>query len=82
MLTNTRKVVQKMQQDAAEGKPVIEPIPLDDTQVGQVVEFLKTLTDPCVKSAECLSSWLPDETKDADPNGDLLIIEQSENQQM
>jgi cytochrome c peroxidase len=76
MLTNTRKALAKLQQDAADGKPVIHTVALDDMQVNQLVEFLKTLTDPCVKSRECLSAWIPDEQLDADPNGDLLIAEQ------
>lgn len=36
-----------------------------------LVEFLKTLTDPCVKSRECLSDWIPKATEN-DPDGKTL----------
>lgn len=47
---------------------------LSDTQVTDIVEFLKTLTDPCVKDRQCLSAWILDSTDtDADPNNEQLI---------
>ena len=52
----------------------LSPQNLNDTQVGQLVAFLKSLTDPCTKSASCLSPWiLYDNDTDQDPNGDQLI---------
>ena len=39
-----------------------------DVDVTDLVEFLKTLTDPCVKDRGCLAPWIPD-TSDADPDG-------------
>ncbi len=45
---------------------------LTDTQVGYLVTFLKTLTDPCVKDRQCLSSWILDPEVNNDPNGDQL----------
>ncbi len=37
--------------------------------VQQLVAFLKTLTDPCVKDASCLQAWLPE-----DEQPDLLVF--------
>lgn len=52
----------------------LTPQTLSNNQVNQVVAFLKTLTDPCTKSASCLAPWiLFDSDKDQDPNGDQLI---------
>ena len=43
------------------------------TEVKQLVAFLRTLTDPCIKSASCLAPWiLDDKDRDPDPNGDQL----------
>jgi cytochrome c peroxidase len=33
---------------------------LSAEQVSNLVEFLRALTDPCVKDAECLKPWLAD----------------------
>lgn len=41
-----------------------------ETDVQQLVAFLKTLTDPCVQDAKCLQPWIP---QDAEP--DLLHFE-------
>ena len=47
----------------------LETVHLRDRQVDYLVEFLKSLTDPCVTSRECLGQWIPDTD---DPNGDQL----------
>jgi len=48
----------------------LETLNLSDMQVGFLVEFLKTLTDPCVTDSACLAQWIP--AKDDDLNGDQL----------
>ena len=50
----------------------LETLNLDDTRIGFLVEFLKSLTDPCVKDRECLAQWIPDANIRIDPNGDQL----------
>jgi len=45
---------------------------LSDEQIGNLVAFMKTLTDPCVLDRQCLAPWIPDATVDIDPNGDQL----------
>jgi cytochrome c peroxidase len=45
--------------------PILE---LSDEQIGHIIEFLKTLTDPCVQDRACLAPWIPDATV-ADPDG-------------
>ena len=44
---------------------------LKETDVSYLVEFMKTLTDPCVKDRNCLSKWIPTENEN-DPDGQTL----------
>ncbi len=69
---NTQKALAVLEADRQAGKDVIQNVELTDKQVGQLVEFLKALTDPCVKDNSCLAKWVPDPVTDADPNGDQL----------
>lgn len=39
--------------------------------VKDLVAFMKTLTDPCVKDRECLSPWIPTASSN-DPDGNML----------
>ena len=41
---------------------------MSDNQVDQLVEFLKALTDPCVKDRACMAEWIPD-AGDTNPDG-------------
>ncbi len=70
--TNTQKAVAKLEADRLAGKDVIQSVSLTDQQIDYLVEFLKTLTDPCVKDRSCLAKWIPDPVQNADPNGDQL----------
>jgi cytochrome c peroxidase len=69
---NTQKALAKLEDDRLAGKDVIKNTSLTDVQVGELVEFLKSLTDPCVKDRNCLASWIVDPINDVDPNGDQL----------
>lgn len=69
---NTQKALAKLEDDRLAGKDVIQNVSLTDAQVGELVEFLKALTDPCVKDRSCLAKWIVDPVNDADPNGDQL----------
>ena len=54
-----------------------EPVDVGDTEVAELVTFLRTLTDPCVLDRACLSPWIADpETDDVD--GELLIAVDSD----
>lgn len=39
----------------------LQTIELTDKQIGYLVEFLKSLTDPCTKNRECMSPWIVEE---------------------
>ena len=70
--TNTQKALAALEADRQAGKDVIQNVDLTDNQVGQLVDFLKALTDPCVKDKSCLAPWVVDPTNGEDPNGDQL----------
>lgn len=67
---NAEPALNKLDADRAAGLNVLENADLNETQVSQLVEFLKALTDPCVKDSACLAPWKLDEIED--PNGDQL----------
>ncbi len=70
--TNTQKALAKLEDDRLAGKDVIQNVSLTDEQVDSLTEFLKALTDPCVKDRSCLAKWILDPVNDTDPNGDQL----------
>ncbi len=63
--TNTRKALDELD-------PLIENLILSDHEISDIVDFLLTLTDPCVKDRECLAAWIPDDTG---PDGLGLMAE-------
>ena len=70
MQINTQPALDKLEADRLAGVPVLQNVNLQAIQIIQVVDFLKTLTDPCVKDAECIAKWTPPAAED--PNGDQL----------
>ncbi|WP_263078366.1 FG-GAP-like repeat-containing protein [Endozoicomonas sp. Mp262] len=54
---NTRRALKKLLEDGQMGMPQ-----LSAENISDVVEFLKTLTDPCIKDGKCLQPWLPNES--------------------
>jgi len=79
MTANTQKAIDALQtQGDSSNKTLLKNIELSDQEITQLVEFMKALTDPCVKSRSCLAPWIANAIEDADPNGDLLIaVDQS-----
>ena len=66
---NTERALKRLEQQRKAGKKgVLTDVELTDTQVNDVVEFLKTLTDPCLKDQACLAKWIP-AASDPDPDG-------------
>ena len=68
--TNTQAALEKLEADRVAGLDVLKNTDLSDTQISELVDFLKSLTDPCVKDRACLAKWIPE--TDEDPNGDQL----------
>lgn len=65
---NTQNALNTLAANRLARIPSIENVSLTDEQVGYLVEFLKTLTDPCVTNRDCLAPWIPD-TSGSGPDG-------------
>ncbi len=59
MQENTQNALNKLAANRIAGIASIQIVSLTDEQVGNLVEFLKTLTDPCVTNRDCLAPWIP-----------------------
>ncbi len=72
VLTNTQFHLDQLVLNRATNVPgVHQVVEFTEADVTDLVEFLKSLTDPCVKDRECLAPWIPDNTS-AGPGGDQL----------
>lgn len=68
MLTNTQFALDQLEANrTANVSGVHQNISFTEDDVTDIVEFLKTLTDPCVKDRSCLAPWIPD-AGDTDPD--------------
>ena len=77
--TNTQAALDKIEQDLLAGRLTLQNVALSDQDVENLLAFLNTLTDPCVKSRDCMASWIPDDS-DSDPDGlRLRAYDQNDN---
>ena len=75
---HTNLALQKLLASRAVFDPyVVQNIDLSDTDIDNLVNFMKTLTDPCLKSPTCLAQWIPS-ASDPDPDG-LRLCAKDEN---
>jgi cytochrome c peroxidase len=68
----TQQALEQLQSNRANGIRTVQNIDLTDEQVADLLAFLRSLTDPCVKDRACLAPWIPD-ANDSDPDGLRLI---------
>ncbi|MEE9494263.1 MAG: cytochrome c peroxidase [Gammaproteobacteria bacterium] len=69
MLTNTQFALEQLEANRINHvSGVHQEVTYVENDVTDLVEFLKTLTDPCVKDRNCLAPWIPD-AGDIDPDG-------------
>ncbi len=59
-ITNTQKVLTQLNANRAFGVSPHKNTTATDEQVDDLVSFLKTLTDPCLKDRECIGKWIPE----------------------
>ena len=77
MLTNTQFALDTLAANrVAQLSGTLQNVSLSDTQVADIVEFLKALTDPCVKDRACMADWIPDA---GDSNPDALRLNAVDN---
>jgi cytochrome c peroxidase len=73
MLTNTQFALDQLDANRTNNVAgVHQNVEFSDDDVTDLVAFLETLTDPCVKDRQCLASWIAD---DADGNPDGLRLD-------
>jgi cytochrome c peroxidase len=70
-IANTREALKVLQKNRENGLVTVEDVPLSAGDVGDLVAFLKSLTDPCIQSRDCLQPWIPTRD-DHGPDGLLL----------
>ena len=64
---NTQKALDQWRRLRSLGVQTVTVLDLSDAQVSDLLAFLRTLTDPCVKDRDCLSAWIPgDDLPDPD----------------
>lgn len=69
MQTNTQFSLNQLESNRSNNVTnVLQNITYTDSDVDDLVAFLKTLTDPCVKDRACLAPWIPD-ASDTNPDG-------------
>lgn len=75
MATNTQFALDQLTTNrAANVTNVHRSVTFSENNVTDLVEFMKSLTDPCVKDRACLSPWIPDGT-DTNPDALRLVAE-------
>ena len=67
MRVNTQFAVDQLEANRAALISSVENVALSELQINQLLEFLKTLTDPCVNNRACMADWIPDDA-DSDPD--------------
>ncbi len=74
--THTQSALAQLLHNRANGVKTIVNKELTDDEIADMVNFLLTLTDPCVKDPACLAPWLPDDSL-PDPDGlRLMVVDQ------
>jgi len=69
MLTNTQFALNQLDANRTNNVAgVHQNVTFSEDDVTDLVEFLKTLTDPCVKDRDCLAPWIPG-AADTNPDG-------------
>lgn len=67
---NTQAALAKLAEDQQAGRTPLQTADhlLNTENINQLTAFLKTLTDPCVLSEDCMSAWIPPAGEDPNVN--------------
>ncbi len=69
---NTNLALRQLQQEQNRGTSLFQPVRLNGNEVGDIVNFLESLTDPCTEDISCLNKWIANSLDD-NPDDQLLI---------
>lgn len=78
--SNTKDALSQLNTNRQSGLSTHQNVSFTDTQIDDLVTFLKSLTDPCLKDETCIGQWIPNNVSGVDSlqlnavdnNGDLL----------
>ncbi len=65
---HTEEALAQLHENRSKNIKTLVSMTLTDEEIDDIVEFLLTLTDPCVKEPACLAPWIPSESL-PDPDG-------------
>lgn len=74
---NSQNALNKLDDERRNNTSRLPQINLNDTEVTQLVDFLTSLTDPCVENRECLTNWIANEVDDNPDNNVLIAIDEN-----
>lgn len=63
---NTERALAQLRMLQESGLSKLQTVAYTEQQVSDVVAFLKSLTDPCVKDETCMAKWVPTPEQDTD----------------
>ena len=72
MKLNTQKAMDQLTANRSSGLFTIRDVELTDDEVADLLAFLETLTDPCIKDRSCMAPWIAD-CAVSDPDGLCLV---------
>jgi cytochrome c peroxidase len=78
-LVNTQNALDKLAANRSVGIFSVPILELTDQDVSDLIEFLKTLTDPCVQDRACLAPWIPDDSVSNPDDLRLIAVDQDLN---
>lgn len=75
-IENTSYALAQLNANRESGVSKHQNVNATDTEIQEIVAFLKTLTDPCVKDRTCIGKWIPENV--AGPDGKQLNAENAD----
>lgn len=75
-IENTNYALAQLNANRESGVSVHQNVDATETEIQEIVAFLKTLTDPCVKDRSCIGKWIPENV--AGPDGLQLNAEDAD----
>jgi cytochrome c peroxidase len=73
-ITYTNKALTQYQRAQKQGISKFVKVSLMEEEITQLIDFIHSLTDPCVKDFACLMPWVAT-TSDPNPDGQIIYID-------
>jgi cytochrome c peroxidase len=76
---NTQAALAQLKQLQTNGVSKLKTVTLTEAQISQLADFLRSLTDPCVKDRACLAAWIADNKEQGVDNLQLNAVDEKGN---